>query len=110
NPVGRPLLTSELVAACVACSSDGTGPGNVAFTWSARSALPLPRTDFGAAVVGANVYALAGFSGSTLARVDEYDPATDTWTRRADMLTPSRHFVAGGGNGQVYFEAGMSTR
>lgn len=54
------------------------------------------------------MYALAGFSGSTLARVDEYDPATDTWTRRADMLTPRRNFVAGVVNGKIYVAAGMS--
>jgi N-acetylneuraminic acid mutarotase len=79
-----------------------------AFSWSARAALPVPRTDHALLGLAGKLYALGGFSGSTLARVDAYDPASDTWTRRADLLTARREFAAGALNGKIYAACGMS--
>jgi len=99
-----PLLAA-LLAAC--------GPGvqqdpNSGFQWSARAALPVPRTDHALVGLGGKLYAVGGFSGSTLARVDSYDPASDTWTRKADLLTARREFAAGALNGKIYAACGMS--
>src|SRR5512140_1859350 len=54
---------------------DGSAPGT--FAWSTRAPLPLPRTDHGVAAIGGKVYAFGGYSGSMLARIDEYDPRAD---------------------------------
>lgn len=100
-----PLL-SAAICLSLACSGDGTGPSGP--SWSQRAPLPVPRTDHRVVTVGGKAYALGGFSGSTLARVDEYDPATNTWTRKADMPTARRNFAAGVIDGKIYVSAGMA--
>jgi len=100
-------LLTVLLAACGSGVQQDPNSGSL-FTWSARAALPLPRTDHALVGLGGKLYALGGFSGSTLARVDAYDPASDTWTRRADLLTARREFAAGALNGKIYAACGMS--
>lgn len=99
-------LLAVVVLLSAACGNDGTGLSTA--EWSLRAPLPVPRVEHQVVVVGNKAYALGGFSGSTLARVDEYDPATDTWTRKADMPTARRRFAAGVINGRIYVSAGMS--
>lgn len=94
------------ISLSLGCGGEGTGPSGS--QWSVRAPLPVPRTDHAAVTLDGNVYVLGGFSGSTLARVDAYDPATDRWTRKADMLTARRSFAAGVINGKIYVSAGMS--
>lgn len=43
----------------------------------------------------------------TLARVDEYDPRTGTWTRQHDMITARRAF-ASGVDGKILVSGDMS--
>lgn len=99
-----PLLWTALAGA-VACNGS-TEPSGV--TWASRASLPVPRVDHSAVVLNGKIYVLGGFSGSTLARLEEYDPGTDTWTRKADMRTARRNFAAGVINGKIYVSSGMS--
>lgn len=58
--------------------------------WRTRASMPTPRLEAGAAVINGKVYVVGGFSGSALTTTEAYDPATDTWTTRADMPTARR--------------------
>ncbi len=111
--LGANIARAVGVALCVVtvgvlpgCSGNSTNPP--AFDWSTLASLPVPRTDHAVVVLGGIVYVLGGFSGSTLARVDAFDPATNVWTRKADMPTARRSFAAGAINGKIYVSAGMS--
>jgi N-acetylneuraminic acid mutarotase len=99
NRIG--LLTSMLVVAC-----GGSGPQ--AFSWTSRAGLPVPRTGHAAVSLGGKLYVIGGFSGSTLARVEQYDPASNSWTRKADLHSARREFAAGAANGKIYVACGMS--
>jgi N-acetylneuraminic acid mutarotase len=56
--------------------------------------MPTARCTFSAGVINERIYAVGGAKGRTDAQrsvplqiVEEYQPATDTWTRKADMPT-----------------------
>ncbi len=108
----RPLLallaviTVGTLSGCPpSSSSDGTsGP----YEWITRAPLPIPRTEMSVLAIGSRIYVLGGSSGSTLARVDEYDTATGAWTRKADMRAARRSFVAGVIGGRIYVGPGLS--
>ncbi|MHC4440435.1 MAG: Kelch repeat-containing protein [Planctomycetota bacterium] len=65
------------------------------FTWARMTDMPINKVDFSTSVVGGKIYAIGGWHAiggwnppwKALTRVDEYDPTTDTWTRKADMPT-----------------------
>jgi N-acetylneuraminic acid mutarotase len=49
--------------------------------------MPTARSGLGVAVVNGKIYAIGGSNGSLLDVVEEYDPATDTWTTKNPMPT-----------------------
>jgi hypothetical protein len=64
-------------------------------TWTRKADMPTARCTFSTGVVNERIYAVGGAKGRTdplrsvpLQTVEEYQPATDTWTRKADMPTP----------------------
>ncbi len=84
-----------LVAAIVLTSAESAR----ADTWTQKTDMPTPRWAHSAAVVDDKIYVIGGVSSETsflngkpISAVEEYDPATDTWTRKADMLA-SRGYV-----------------
>ena len=87
-------------------TSDGSTQG--VFDWSARAPLSIPRTEVGVAAIGGKFYVMGGYSGSLLARVDEYDPVTDTWQRKADMHAARRDFAVAVIGGKIYITGGMA--
>ena len=63
---------------------------NLAAGWVTKAPLPNARNHLGSAVLDGKVYAIGGQRGHdaalvTQAAVHAYDPATDTWTARADL-------------------------
>ena len=63
-------------------------------TWTRKADMPTARCTFSTGVVNERIYAFGGAKGRTdplrsvpLQTVEEYQPATDTWTRKADMPT-----------------------
>ena len=75
--------------------------------WRTRASMPTPRLEAGAAAVNAKIYVVGGFSGSSLATTEEYDPATDTWTTKVDMPTARRSPVVATVNNKIYVIGGM---
>jgi len=64
--------------------------------WRKKADMPTPRWAFSAASVNGKVYVFGGATGflnmgdasypaNPIASVEEYDPATDTWTKKGDM-------------------------
>ena len=49
-------------------------------SWATKTPMPTARGYLAAGVVNNKVYAIGGTSGVDYATVEEYDPATDTWT------------------------------
>jgi len=88
-----------------------------AATWTQKADMPTPRWGHSAAVVNGKIYVIGGLmsepsflNAESIAAVEEYDPATDTWTRKTDMPAPRGYlygshpvldekiYVIGGGN------------
>ncbi|HMP76120.1 MAG TPA: redoxin domain-containing protein [Kiritimatiellia bacterium] len=79
--------------------------------WKTLAPLAEPRSMIGLVWFDGRLYAIGGAleDGIRTGRLDIYDPATDTWTRGADMPTPrevdiavyaGRLYAAGGYNGE----------
>jgi len=67
--------------------------------WEPRAPMPNPRNHLAGVSLGGKVYAIGGQHGENekwgnQAQVDAYDPASDTWTRVADMPSPRGHISA----------------
>ena len=72
---------------------------------------PLDRST---TVVNAEIYVIGGLTtvGSLVSTsvVEAYDPETDTWTRKADLLVPRHDFATGFVEGQIYVMGGNDGR
>lgn len=78
-------------------------------TWTVRSSMPTARHGVGLAASGGKVYAVGGYGGATLATVEEYDPATDTWRSRASLPAPRYEFgLVTAPNGRIYAIGGCN--
>ena len=70
--------------------------GNPAAGWKDAPALPEARTHFSTVVVDQKIYVIGGQNNhekhtGQLATVHRYDPATQVWTKLADLPTPKSH-------------------
>jgi len=72
--------------------------------------MPTPRWALSAVVVNGKIYAIGGADGQpvALSTMEEYVPATDIWTKKANMLTPRAMFAASVVNGKIYAIGGSS--
>jgi N-acetylneuraminic acid mutarotase len=69
-------------------------PAPLSFPWSTAAPLPVARQEGASAVVGGTFYVIGGYYTPTVeatARVDAYNPATNTWVRKADMPEALTH-------------------
>jgi N-acetylneuraminic acid mutarotase len=84
------LVVVGIVAAIVV----GAGSAKADFTWTQKADMPTPRWGHTSAVVDGKIYVIGGGTSEggpdekLLATVEEYDPVTNTWTRKDDMPTP----------------------
>lgn len=85
-------------------------------TWTQKADMPSRRTFLSASTVDGKIYAfggcLAGVPEVTgadryLPALEVYDPATDTWTRGADMMTPRAGAAAVTVDGKIYVIGGV---
>jgi N-acetylneuraminic acid mutarotase len=76
--------------------------------WTTKKTdMPAPRSDLATSVVNGKIYAIGGCIGPPQAPqpssiVEEYDPVTDRWTRKADMPTARGFLSASAVNGKIY--------
>jgi N-acetylneuraminic acid mutarotase len=88
-------------------------------SWRALAPLPTKRGSPVAVTVGERMYVIGGASvlpgaqavhpaqpHASVAAVEEYDPASNTWRPRAPIPTPRNHAVAGVVNGKIYVVGG----
>ena len=73
--------------------------------------MPTARSYFSTSAVNGRIYAIGGVKShesDLVAPVEEYDPATDTWTTKADMPTARAGLATGAVNGRIYAIGGWS--
>ncbi len=86
-------------------------------TWTQKADMPTPRTNLSTSVVDGKIYAIGGISdalygyrvptGIVYSTVEEYDPATDTWTQKADMPTARHCLSTSVVDGKIYAIGGL---
>ena len=81
--------------------------------WRKRTDMPTPRADLSISVVDGKIYAIGGWTlvgveQVSISTVEMYDPATNTWTRKADVPTPRCCFSTSVVNGKIYAIGGAT--
>jgi N-acetylneuraminic acid mutarotase len=82
-------------------------------TWSKKPDMPTPRHFFSVSAVSGKFYFFGGqtgpfaMDGPFLSLVEEYDPAAETWARKADMPTSRAGLETCAVNGEIYTIGGM---
>ncbi|MFC1715844.1 Kelch repeat-containing protein, partial [Candidatus Poribacteria bacterium] len=79
-------------------------------TWTRKAGMPTKRAGLSTSVVNGKLYAIGGSTDDRedlvdqklFATVEEYDPATDTWTAKADMPTARTGLSTSVVNGKIY--------
>jgi N-acetylneuraminic acid mutarotase len=76
-------------------------------TWTTKTGMNKERFGLSTCVVNGKIYAIGGTAAFNapypgLATVEEYDPATDTWTSKRDMPARRAFFSASAVNGKIY--------
>jgi N-acetylneuraminic acid mutarotase len=82
-------------------------------TWTTKSEMPTARQGLSTSVVNGKIYAMGGgdlSAGASAIRafstVEEYDPATDTWTTKSEMPTARFGHSANVVDGSIYVIGG----
>ncbi len=84
-------------------------------TWTTKSEMATARQGLSTSVVNGKIYAIGGgasvsigsYSGAeTFSTVEEYDPATDTWTTKSEMPTARGFHSASVVDGRIYVIGG----
>ncbi len=87
--------------------------------WTKKSDMPTPRRILAGAAVNGKIYAIGGWnftgmtescSGTFFYATEEYDPQTDSWTKKADFPMPppvnscvgNTYIGSSGANGKIY--------
>jgi N-acetylneuraminic acid mutarotase len=85
-------------------------------TWTRKADMPTPRATVSTSEANGKIYARGGSLGGSgsqwyvgLTTVEEYDPATDTWTRKASMPIGRTHFSTWEVNGKIYVIGGINS-
>jgi len=83
-------------------------------TWTKKADMPTARVYASISAVNGKIYAIGGSPGYSqwfqgLTTVEEYDPTTDTWTKKANMPVGRMYFCACVVNGKIYAIGGTSS-
>lgn len=81
--------------------------------WTKRSSMTTPRDGLSTSAVDGRVYAIGGTIGfgqaaKLLSVVEEYDPKTDTWTKKSSMPTPRAVVATCVVGGRIYAIGGLT--
>ncbi|MFB0841438.1 Kelch repeat-containing protein [Paenibacillus oleatilyticus] len=85
--------------------------------WTTAASMHTARTLSSAAVVDGKIYVFGGYTGnyytfnggSVIDSVEMYDPATDTWTKKANMPSSLASVSAVAYDGKVYVFGGLTS-
>lgn len=85
-------------------------------TWVSKTQMPSHRQGFAIAAYQNKIYVIGGWNSTnpntgiaiTLGTNEMYDPATDTWTNRASLPTPTAYMEASVIDDKIYVIAGMA--
>jgi N-acetylneuraminic acid mutarotase len=119
NPTVTATSTPTRTPTPTATQTPGGNPA-----WSAVKTRPLGNTEAQGAVVNGKLYTFGGFGGSSSSyftptpRAYVYDPATDSWTRIADMPAMGNGTLPGGlthagtttDGSSIYFAGGYTAQ
>ena len=80
--------------------------------WTIKADMPTVRFDLCSSVVNGKIYAIGGLLGEIqkwfpLSTVEEYDPVSDIWTKKADMPTPRVYFSTCAIDNEIYAIGGI---
>ena len=80
--------------------------------WTRKTDMPTPRTLLAnhAPAVNGKIYVIGGREtnqGPAVSAVEEYDPMTDTWTKKTDMPTARGAMAVAEVNGKIYAIGGQ---
>ena len=75
--------------------------------WTRKADMPFARMSSCAAAVNGKIYVIGGetgqwWQGPVISTVDEYNPVTDTWTKKENMPTARMVFSTSVVNGKIY--------
>jgi N-acetylneuraminic acid mutarotase len=89
-------------------------PPSSTLNWIAKADAPVKLSEGMGATVGGQVYVFGGYdttlpSRQATARVSRYDPATNTWSRMADMPQRLTHLGHASDDRYVYLAGGYRT-
>jgi hypothetical protein len=100
-------VTLLVVGGTVLASASGASSAE----WEERAAMPIPRTEVAAAVVGSEIVVLGGLTpeGGASPRVDAYSPARDSWRRLQDLPVGVHHAMAVGAGGRLHVLGGYTS-
>ena len=124
-PTGRWILSTSVVDGKIYAIGGGSRYGQGALrtveeydpatdTWTTKSEVPTARQCPSTSVVNGKIYAIGGgetsggnYSGlKAFSTVEEYDPATDTWTTKSEMPTARVGHSASVVDGRIYVIGG----
>jgi RNA polymerase sigma factor (sigma-70 family) len=83
--------------------------------WTRKADMPTARSGLSTCAINGKIYAIGGYKWDNVnakavifSIVEEYDPKTDTWTKKTDMPTKRSFFTSSAGtvNGQIYVIGG----
>ena len=83
--------------------------------WNRKNNMPTARWLLSTAVANGKIYAIGGlgparFNPTTLPTLEEYIPAADKWSEKANLPTPSRSLSASSVGGKIYAIGGWGGR
>jgi len=81
-------------------------------TWDTKADMPTARSLSAIAVVDGIIYVIGGYGSKAggiliFSAVEAYDPATDTWTTKADMPTARQNLAACVVDGRIHVSGGV---
>jgi N-acetylneuraminic acid mutarotase len=82
--------------------------------WVTKTPMPTARLGLSTCVLNEKIYAIGGLSGwssndANVHAVEEYDPATDTWTSKAEIPNARTFLSMDVVNGKIYTFGGASS-
>jgi len=99
---------TALVAAACTGAAEPPVPSATGVTWERLAEMPTPRTEVAAAFGDGHIVVAGGFAAPdrTVATVEVYDVASDSWRAGPDLPIAVNHAMAASVSGQVFVFGG----